>query len=85
MSGEEVDIGHGVTIEVRRLDGKIAGVAYEHTCLNGHRSPGWIPVKPEAPNGWDLVSADPITLSPSLLCRTCGHHGFIRDGRWVPA
>lgn len=25
-----------------------------------------------------------LTIHPSLLCRTCGHHGFIRDGRWVP-
>jgi len=35
-----------------------------------------------------LVSGIPgdeehLTVSPSLLCRTCGHHGFIRDGRWV--
>jgi hypothetical protein len=33
---------------------------------------------------WTVESADPLTLSPSLLCH-CGDHGFIRDGRWVPA
>ncbi len=37
-----------------------------------------------------LVSGGPgdeehLTISPSLLCRTCGNHGFIRDGRWVAA
>lgn len=32
---------------------------------------------------WDLVSLDPLTVSPSLLCG-CGAHGFIRDGRWLP-
>ena len=40
-----------------------------------------------------------LTLSPSILCRvgslddprevgpgsTCGFHGFVRDGKWVPA
>lgn len=26
-----------------------------------------------------------LTLSPSLLCGTCGDHGFVRDGKWVPA
>lgn len=26
-----------------------------------------------------------LTLTPSLLCPTCGNHGFIRDGRWVVA
>ena len=34
---------------------------------------------------WQLVSLRPLTLSPSLLCRICGDHGFIRDGKWVPA
>lgn len=35
-----------------------------------------------------LVSEDPIHIEPSLLCLPgdlCGLHGFIRDGRWVPA
>lgn len=33
-----------------------------------------------------------LTLSPSILCRLgnvsgepCGFHGFVRDGKWVPA
>jgi hypothetical protein len=33
---------------------------------------------------WTIERLDPLTLSPSLLC-VCGDHGFIRDGRWVPA
>ena len=33
---------------------------------------------------WQVVSWDPLTLSPSLLCH-CGDHGFIRDGKWVRA
>jgi hypothetical protein len=39
-------------------------------------------------NGWTLVSADPITITPSILCANdqgCGIHGFITDGKWVPA
>lgn len=34
---------------------------------------------------WRVVQAQPLTLAPSLLCPTCGNHGFVRDGRWVPA
>jgi hypothetical protein len=34
---------------------------------------------------WDLHSLEPLDISPSVLCRTCGHHGFIRNGEWVPA
>jgi|SRR6185369_994852 len=32
---------------------------------------------------WQVVSFDPIHVEPSLLC-SCGDHGFIRGGRWVP-
>lgn len=41
--------------------------------------------KPNEDDGWDVLSVNPLTLSPSLLCKACGHHGFIRQGRWVPA
>ena len=87
---ELVDIGHNVRIEVRRMpDGEVAGVYYEHPCVGGSPSPGWVPVKQGregwAESDWDLVSTDPLTLSPSLLCPMCKHHGFIRVGRWVPA
>ena len=34
---------------------------------------------------WDVVSWDPLTLTPSLLCRSCGDHGHITNGRWVKA
>jgi hypothetical protein len=34
---------------------------------------------------WDLIQEEPLTLSPSLLCRRCGDHGFIRESRWVVA
>lgn len=33
---------------------------------------------------WQVQSMAPLTVSPSLLCQ-CGDHGFIRDGKWVPA
>lgn len=45
------------------------------------------PVQQEiAPNQatWDVLSWSPLTLSPSVLC-SCGDHGYIRNGVWVPA
>jgi hypothetical protein len=30
----------------------------------------------------ELVSAEPLTISPSLGCRQCPSHGFIRNGSW---
>lgn len=41
-------------------------------------------VHPGAPK-WTVESREPLTLSPSLLCRACGDHGFIRGGKWVRA
>lgn len=34
---------------------------------------------------WEVQCWEPLTLWPSLLCRRCGHHGFVREGKWVPA
>lgn len=33
---------------------------------------------------WTVESWEPLTISPSVLC-SCGDHGFIRQGQWVPA
>lgn len=33
---------------------------------------------------WSLQSLDPLHISPSFLCH-CGFHGFILQGKWVPA
>lgn len=35
--------------------------------------------------GHSVVSADPLTITPSILCPDCGLHGFITAGRWSPA
>ena len=48
-----------------------------------------------ARNAWHVVTWEPLTVEPSLLCKmplrfidgsqgTCGDHGFIRAGVWVP-
>jgi hypothetical protein len=34
---------------------------------------------------WTIESEVPLTLSPSILRTNCGCHGFIRQGKWVPA
>lgn len=40
--------------------------------------------KPEFGPGpkWDLVQVEPLTIAPSILCRDCGFHGFLRNGLW---
>lgn len=42
-----------------------------------------IPVNAEQPGAkWTLHSVDPLDVEPSILCRRCGRHGFVRAGRW---
>jgi hypothetical protein len=83
-----VDIGHGVSIELRCIRGEDVpcGVAYQHPDGKGGVCEGWAPFKSaKQESGWDVQSFYPLTISPSLLCRACQHHGFIREGKWVPA
>lgn len=34
---------------------------------------------------WNVLSYDPLTISPSLLCKACGNHGYIRNNTWIKA
>lgn len=69
--GSDVPIG---LIESHRLpDGQwCEGVVHFKGSGEGH---------PE----WTVIQADPLTLSPSILCRDCGNHGWIEAGRWRSA
>lgn len=64
---------------------------FGHECLGRFAPNGCVvdgPVSQQIDGGrarWQVVSWEPLTLSPSLLCRACGMHGFIQQGRWVPA
>lgn len=88
MSDAPIDIGHGVTIEISVEEGTATGLHYSHACDAGMRMRDWIPFSGrmwDTGYSWTVEQDDPITISPSLLCPTCKHHGFIRGGRWVPA
>jgi hypothetical protein len=75
----EVGSGHRVQV----LAG--GGVLWEHDCPPGY----WVrrhQVSPAEGETWQVVQADPLTLTPSLHCDQglggCGAHGFITGGRW---
>ena len=94
-----VDIGHGLTAALRLAeglkrhldidDGVPVGVLVTHPCAKrgGEVVQDFIPVAPypDPVESWSLDSRDPITMSPSIQYTCCGLHGFIREGRWVPA
>lgn len=93
MSMDMQDIGNGVSIA-------FTSWAMHERCglIEDHKTPDGKPcggavlfdlpgVKEAFPQRavWQVESWEPLTISPSLLCVTCGHHGWIRGGRWVNA
>lgn len=91
MSAERIAIGHGVEIEFF-----IGSGGTEQGILESHPRPDtgercfgavfWDRSGATQPGPtWRLISREPLTLEPSILCRLCGNHGFIREGKWVPA
>lgn len=93
MPREWTDLGHGVryhAIYVLGDDGTRTqvGIMVDHPgkgpegrCWCSCR---WVRDSTGEPHH-ELVSLDPLTISPSLGCPECGLHGFIRDGQWIPA
>lgn len=88
-TSKPLDLGGDITnAEVRFIDGEPSGVYYMHPCVDGKVRAGYVPIArvPAPPhNEWKLEQLEPLTISPSLLCTACKHHGFIRDGKWVRA
>lgn len=93
MSREPLDLGHGVTLTFTAWgDHERVGYLLDHRKPDGSRCEGGglfdLPGVREAfPDRavWTVESWEPLTLSPSLQCTACSHHGFVRQGFWVPA
>lgn len=72
-----------VRFRLRYFEEALDALEYVHTCgIRGEREDA-IPLQPTWSNGWRVESLEPLTLSPSLLCTSCGLHGFVRNGAWV--
>ena len=91
---DAVDIGDGHMIEYRNYHGQPAGIIDWHRTAAGKWCCGWVAFRGSPWEqgfqstkiaSWEVVDREPLTLSPSLLCKTCGSHGFIRQGQWVRA
>lgn len=81
------DLGHGHRLKFYESDGQRAGALVLHPRKNGagwcFSGIGFNGVAGQT-KGWTVEQVEPLTLSPSLHCRVCGDHGFIRNGQWVP-
>jgi hypothetical protein len=85
--GEWIDLGHDHKCRTVTdpSTGQVSALWVSHVCSkhSGEGDASYIPLR--GPNPWTLEKLDPITISPSLLRTDCGDHGFIREGKWVPA
>lgn len=91
-----VYIGHEHFVNgiVAEAGGPTIGYHVWHPCRDGKPMPGaiWLDI-PELPADlrrdgrpvWQLVSREPLHVEPSVLCRACNDHGWIRNGRWEVA
>lgn len=90
---DAIDIGHGHMIAFVTYEDEVCAINDWHRMADGatwcvgfvdFKGSKWaVQFGPET--GWTVVKREPLTLEPSILCRICRSHGFIRDGRWVPA
>lgn len=93
---DELDLGDGHRLRFSEYkDEPRVGADVMHPPVEGKCSGhGWIAFEgrawalefhAEPIQTWKVESEEPLTLSPSILCRACGDHGYIRNGRWEKA
>jgi hypothetical protein len=70
------------TRELWQKSGKVEADVVERFA-RGDLHPHMLPLG--LPDGWILISKEPMTVRPSILCTRCGCHGWITKGEWVPA
>jgi hypothetical protein len=92
MRGTDIGDGHRVKFYTSGDDSTPIGlIAFHSNALGALCSGGSVlfdvPANAHAPDDvrWQVISLQPLTLSPSLLCLLCGDHGWIREGAWLRA
>lgn len=63
------------------VSGGEKNILWVHNCLEGKPALMWIDI---TTGGFHrLVSANPLTIEPSILCPVCQDHGFIKEDKWI--
>jgi hypothetical protein len=90
----DIDLGHDHRYEPVIYKDVVSGANIMHKkpdgsdCVGGFiafKNRPWADQFGDSIEAWDVISEDPITLSPSVLCTQCQDHGFIQNGKWVVA
>ena len=82
---DAIDLGPEGLRLLRYDDGETGGhgLAVEHRCKVIEDVQ--LVVAPRLPHHEVAGTWPDVTVHPSVLCPDCQLHGYVRDGRWVPA
>lgn len=88
-SGVRLDLGPGRYMEsVMDYNDRLIGWLHTHPDARGAVVPcqSFCAVRTlDGSQVYEITRDDPLTLTPSLRCPTCGDHGIVVDGKWEPA
>ena len=90
--GRTIDLGQGCDVLEVMHHGVLAGYLFhhpqpgqDHPCGRYARTCTCELCAGLYPKGrWTIQSSEPLTLSPSFVCKDHGVHGWIQEGKWVP-
>lgn len=66
------------TWNLREHDGRLE---WWHDCAHGRV----LALLPISTDWWVVEQANPLSVTPSILCYECRTHGYIRNGEWESA
>lgn len=81
----DIDLGGGtIARPVHSPDWQsIVGYTIDHDTADGRRCSAMVMTGgPDITH--EIVSTNPLTISPSLICPECGAHGHVERGAWKP-
>lgn len=88
-----IDIGLNHKLSLAYFRKQLSGIRLKHICLDGKESEdlitftnsSWARAMKNNLTTWELEQLDPLTIYPSIECRACKDHGYVRNGLWVVA
>jgi hypothetical protein len=83
---DAIPIGSGTFMVKVFKDGAWVGIIEFHN-HNGEYDGGYVAFdvagnETYQKDKWQVISLEPLTITPSVACHTCTHHGYITEGVW---
>lgn len=81
MNEKTLDLGDGHSVRLfLDEDDNITGFVESHDTPEGEPCGGMVEIGEDE---WKILTPDPLTVHPSIVCDYCDSHGVIYAGIWV--